>query len=105
MGVRYREMLLVVVRAAARQGLLVLVALHRLRRTYATPTAAAEWPGAWDGWWYDDAAKLPEAQVAEHWGQVASYFCTEWNVFGADIFNEPAQVDPSPIGRDTPSAP
>ncbi|KAL1508347.1 hypothetical protein AB1Y20_004457 [Prymnesium parvum] len=81
-GATYRQMLRLVVRAAAARRLLVMPTLHRLRRSYGG------WPGAWDGLWYEHGA-LGEAEVAAVWAEVAAALCGEWNVFAADLMNEP----------------
>jgi aryl-phospho-beta-D-glucosidase BglC (GH1 family) len=87
-GARYRQMFKVVIRAAARRQLLVLMACHRLRRSYASPEHPEAWPGSWNGlWWEDDA--FPEIKVAVTWGEIAATFCSEWNFFAADLMNEP----------------
>jgi endoglucanase len=83
-GATYREMLQLVVRAAAKRRIVVLLALHRLRRDYGG------WPGSWDGLWYEHAeGGLSEATVMDLWREVATTFCSEWNVFAADLMNEP----------------
>jgi hypothetical protein len=62
---------------AAEYGLLVLIACHR-----TTPSA---WPG--QGKWYD--GKITEARVLQSWTKLAGTLCGHWNVFAADIQNEP----------------
>lgn len=90
-GLRYRAMLLQVTRAAAQKGIMVMLACHRLRRFYSDGIHA-EWPSGWDGWWFDNKAGLPVQRVSELWTNIARYYCREWNVFAADIFNEPSQA-------------
>ena len=90
-GLRYREMLQYIARAAAQKGIMVLLACHRLRRFYSDGIHA-EWPSGWDGWWYDNKARLGFERVEQLWTEISRYYCNEWNVFAADIFNEPSQA-------------
>ena len=84
-GMSYRSFLRFVIREAAKRGILILLACHRLRRFYADGDHA-EWPRGWDGWWFDDQHGLPMAKVQSLWGEMATIFCSEWNVFGAGEF-------------------
>lgn len=77
--VRYIEMFLALSRAAAKRGILIMVACHRVKHD--------AWPGA--GLWYDDALGFSEAKVMESWALMASALCAQWNVFAADLQNEP----------------
>ena len=77
--VRYLEMFGVIAREAARHGIIVLVACHRV-----TPEA---WPG--EGLWYDTKRGYTESTVRQSWSRVADALCGQWNVFGADLQNEP----------------
>lgn len=88
-GATYREMLHVLVEEAAAHGTLVILACHRIRRQYATErnNIHAEWPGSWDGLWYDRL--FDEARVQQLWGTVGAEFCGSWNVIGTDLMNEP----------------
>ena len=67
-----------VVERAARRNLLVLIDIHRLN--------ASVWPDP-KGLWYND--KFSFADLKTGWAQVAHRMCRHWNVFGADVFNEP----------------
>ncbi|KAL1523818.1 hypothetical protein AB1Y20_018740 [Prymnesium parvum] len=91
--VTYREMLRLVVRKAGRRQLLVLLACHRLRRSYADSEHPGDWPGSWNGLWWEDAVvsgvRLTEQNVAALWGEIAQLFCAEWNLFATDLMNEP----------------
>ena len=53
----YLEMLQVIVSKAAEHGILVLLACHRIRAFYndlpGEKSVHSEWPGDWDGLWYD----------------------------------------------------
>ena len=92
-GATYREALRIIVRAAAERRILILLANHRLRRSYQDPTHPRAWPGGWDGLWYEHGEEaqgyMTESKVVRLWGEVAGYFCGEWNVFAADLMNEP----------------
>ena len=90
-GLRYRAMLLQVTRAAKQKGIMVMLACHRLRRFYSDGIHA-EWPSGWDGWWFDNKAGLSMPRVEQLWTEISRYYCQEWNVFAADIFNEPSQA-------------
>jgi hypothetical protein len=92
-GARYRDMLVIVTRAAARHGILVMPACHRLKRSYRKilfdddddDVDQLDWPGTWDGWWFDIAAGFSQTTVGQLWNEVARTLCTEWNVFAADV--------------------
>lgn len=66
-----------VVDVAAEHNLLVLLDLHRVQST--------RWPD--DGMWYGPSVNMN--QIKEGWDRVQGRLCNRWNVFGADIFNEP----------------
>ena len=70
------EIMQVVVTKAAERNLLVLLDNHRLR-----PSA-----GITD-LWYDDITS--ESDVNAAWKVLATQFCGQWNVMGADLKNEP----------------
>lgn len=76
-GASYMGMLEHVVDAAASKGLLVLLDLQRLN--------SERWPD--DGLWY--APGVPLSSVMSCWERVQARLCRHWNVFGADILNEP----------------
>ena len=76
-GKTYLELFVALAEAAARYGLLVMMACHRLD--------AKAWPG--DGLWYDGTT--PESRVMESWDLVAASLCGAWNVFAVDLMNEP----------------
>ena len=73
----YLDMFLKLAQVAAEHGILVMIAAHRLR--------ADAWPG--DGLWFD--AATPEVRVKTSWEKVAAKLCPQWNVFAADLQNEP----------------
>lgn len=62
---------------AASRGILVLLDMHRLN--------SSVWPTA-HGLWHDGAS--PASRLDEAWRKLARRFCSSWNVFGADLFNE-----------------
>ncbi len=74
---------------AAEHGLLVLLACHRIRVQYPGPSLHSEWPGDWDGLWYE-RHEWPESRILANWGRLAnSGLCSQWNVVAADLMNEP----------------
>ena len=87
-GVDYRQMLGIVMQSAARHGILVLFALHRLRQSYSA-TVPGAWPGDWNGLWFEGPGEYSEDNVADMWEQVAHYYCGMWNLMGVDLMNEP----------------
>ena len=76
---RYVRMFAVIAREAAKRGILVLIACHRITHT--------AWPGA--GLWYDSALGFSEARVLQSWDALASQLCDSWNIIGVDLVNEP----------------
>lgn len=77
--VRYLDMLVLVAREAARRGMLIMLACHRIK-----PDA---WPGA--GLWYDESIGYPEERIKESWTRLSDALCGMWNVVGVDLQNEP----------------
>ncbi|KOO33783.1 cellulase 2 [Chrysochromulina tobinii] len=67
---RYLEMFTILCREAAKRGMLVMVAAHRLRHD--------AWPGK--GLWYDDDIGWPVSRVKTSWSKLAAVLCGEWNV-------------------------
>ena len=78
-GKSYRSMFQVLARAAAKYGILVMMACHRIR--------PAAWPGL--GLWYDPSGPITLDRVLVSWDAVAAALCGEWNVFAVDLQNEP----------------
>lgn len=76
-GQKYLDILRILIQEAAKRHILVLLDLHRLQ--------ANKWPG--NGLWYDE--KVSESDVIDFWSRICSTFRNEWNVLGADLFNEP----------------
>lgn len=77
--IRYVDMFASLARAAARRGIIILLACHRVKHD--------AWPGA--GLWHDAALGYPIDKVLESWGSMASKLCGVWNIFAADLQNEP----------------
>ncbi|KAL3923959.1 MAG: hypothetical protein SGPRY_004061 [Prymnesium sp.] len=75
----YLQMFLAISKIAARHGLLVMMACHRLDST--------SWPGK--GLWYDNSIGIDEQAVMRSWRKIAAELCAQWNVFAVDIQNEP----------------
>lgn len=92
-GLRSLELLERIVQLCASRGLLVVLDMHRLH--------ANVWPTA-HGLWYDD--EMPAGRLGQAWRAVARRFCKHWNVFAADLFNEPwgASWGDGDAGRDWP---
>ena len=81
-GLTYVEMLKQLVQDMARHGIQVMIAMHRL--------TARLYPGArGSGKWYADEAGMPLERVKHAWTALADALCGEWNVFAADVQNEP----------------
>ena len=76
-GLTYPQMFLRLAQYAGKHGILVMLTCHR-----TTPGA---WPG--DGLWYDK--DISEEDVLDSWSIVADELCAQWNVFAADLQNEP----------------
>ena len=87
-GYHYLDMFLRIAEVAARRGILILMAAHRLE-----PDA---WPG--EGLWYD--SKMSEAKVMESWDKISAKMCGQWNVFGVDLVNEPHAASWGKAGDD-----
>lgn len=64
-------------KAAAKENVLMMLTAHRL--------FPADWPGK--GLWYDDT--YTENIQMQLWGMLAKELCSQWNVIGVDLFNEP----------------
>ena len=78
-GKTYLQMFGLVASAAAKRGLLVMLACHRMH--------PSTWPG--EGLWFDTAGPITEEHVLQSWGKIADAFCHVWNVFAVDLQNEP----------------
>lgn len=76
-GASYLAMMERVVDLAASRGLLILLDLHRLQ--------AKRWPDA--GLWYAEGITVDT--VKEAWDRIQARLCSRWNVFAADVLNEP----------------
>ena len=87
-GLTYSEMFVAIAQKAAKYGILVMMTCHR-----TTPTA---WPG--EGLWHD--SHISERQALDSWSKVADALCSQWNVFAADLQNEPHTASWGK-GRDT----
>lgn len=76
-GLRYTGMLLLLAQKAAEHQLLVCYCAAR-----TTPTAFPT-----NGLWYDE--DVSEQDVLKSWHALAALLCPQWNVFAADLQNEP----------------
>ena len=74
---RYVDMFVILAREAAKRGLLVMIGCHRITHD--------AWPG--DGLWYGQGISVE--RVKQSWSTLARALCGEWNVFAADLQNEP----------------
>ena len=86
-GTTYVTMLETIVKKAAEHNIVVLLAAHRIHSHYPGQSLHAEWPGNWDGLWFD--GQYPESRILQSWGKLAAVLCDQWNVLGADLMNEP----------------
>eukprot|EP00966_Prymnesium_polylepis_P198181 4592200-Prymnesium_polylepis.1 len=82
--VKYLDALDRLIALSASFDLLVLLDVHRLK--------AAVWPDP-RGLWFSGPPSAPpgarDAAVHGAWGVLVDRYCGQWNVFGADLFNEP----------------
>jgi aryl-phospho-beta-D-glucosidase BglC (GH1 family) len=78
MGLTYREALRALVHAAAARQIVVIFACQRLRPDKATSNL-----------WYDHMIGVSEDTTKASWEIIADAFCSEWNVAGVDLFQEP----------------
>lgn len=76
-GLQYVDMLKEVAAAAAKHGILMIVAAGRL--------SPSVWPG--DGLWY--SKEISEIQLPELWSRLSDALCGQWNVVGVDLHHEP----------------
>lgn len=76
-GLSYREVLRAVVRKAAENNILVLLDAHRLK-SHDIKSA---------GLWYSD--DVNEDRLVYVWKMLCDLVKHEWNVMGADVYNEP----------------
>ncbi|CAN8063148.1 unnamed protein product [Agarophyton chilense] len=76
-GLPYLDMVLQIVRMAADRHILILLDIHRLESHEVKSK----------GLWYSDA--VPEERLMHVWDELCDIFKDEWNVLGADLFNEP----------------
>ena len=93
LGSSYLETLEVITSKAAQHGLLVLLACHRIRAHYGGKSLHSEWPGNWDGLWFeqassdddDDLTGWTEDAILDSWRVLSERFCNSWNVLGVDL--------------------
>lgn len=71
---KYRTLLRHFIDKAAKRNLLVMLDLHRVDSNV--------WPG--DGKWEEH-----EQKILDFWTDLTRQYANQWNVLGADIFNEP----------------
>ena len=79
-GLRYVQMIKRLIQEMGKHGILVLLANHRL-----APKACPGCKGS--GFWYSD--DVPLSDVKRAWTTLAQALCTEWNLIGVDVQNEP----------------
>ena len=85
MGMKYLEMFAELADKAARHGILIMMACHRLN-----PKA---WPG--EGKWYD--AQISERRVLESWDRLADALCGRWNVCVPEAHTQQYHYPHSPV--------
>jgi endoglucanase len=78
LGLGYQRALLEVARAAATRFVLVIVSCHRLKST--APNF---------GLWYNDTLGVSEESSGQSWDQLIGTLCSQWNVIGVDLYDEP----------------
>lgn len=76
-GLTYMHLVRTIVRKAAEHDILVLLDAHRLRSKDVQSK----------GLWYTKDVK--EGQLIEFWRRLCTELGEEWNVLGADLYNEP----------------
>lgn len=76
-GLRYMDVVKAITRKAADYDLLILLDMHRLEN-HEVKSA---------GLWYSKT--MPEERLFTVWKQLCQHVGEEWNVLGADVFNEP----------------
>lgn len=76
-SITYRQLLREVVQRAAERNILIMLDLHRLD--------SKKWPT--DGKWVPE--HLGIEGVYSFWRELATEYRDQWNVMGADLFNEP----------------
>jgi len=77
LGTSYVQMFEELARQAAKYGIVLLIACHRI--------APSAWPG--QGLWYSGA--ISEERVLESWSRLSAALCNHWNVVAVDLQNEP----------------
>ena len=77
-SVRFLDALLLVIRAAAKRHLVVVMAAERLQADAPTSNL-----------WYNDKLGVDEELVGQSWDRLAEALCGEWNVVGVDLQHEP----------------
>ncbi|KAL1507623.1 hypothetical protein AB1Y20_007242 [Prymnesium parvum] len=77
-GLRSLAVLERLITMAGARGLLVLLDMHRL--------SAKIWPTT-HGLWF--SPQMSSQRLHDAWERLARRFCSHWNVFAADLFNEP----------------
>lgn len=73
----YIDFLRTFTRQAAKKGILVLLDIHRLDNRDITSK----------GYWY--STDIPEIRLKRAWEKLCKRLGDEWNIMGADLFNEP----------------
>lgn len=76
-GLRHIDVVKAIIRKAANYGILILLDMHRLEN-HEVKSA---------GLWYSQT--MPEERLFTVWRELCEHVGDEWNVLGADIFNEP----------------
>lgn len=78
----YLHILRYIVRKAADENVLILLDVHRLKNTEA--------PQRTNGLWH--SASVTEDKLHDAWRVLCKRFGDEWNIIGADLFNEPYEA-------------
>ena len=77
-GLPYQDALLAIARRAAEKHLLVVVSAHRLKANHPNY-----------GMWYNNTLGISEESAGRSWDMLTAKLCSQWNVVGVDLYQEP----------------
>lgn len=79
-GLPYLDVLMAIIRTAASNNILIMLDIHRLKSKDVQST----------GYWHSE--NMSEQRLFRVWDTLCNKFAEEWNVLGADLFNEPYEA-------------